>query len=488
MLWAMTASAEPVDPLRVRRIMTVGLRTGAILLGSGSQTSDVEAVLRRMTRALGLPGVQAIVSFTAISMSWIAPGDLAPTTVIHLVRDRGSDFARLAAVARLSRSVIDGETDLDGAEAGLLTIEATGSGYPAWLLFLAPGTSGAATTILFGGNISEAVATLLIGLVVQPLVTRFDRSSIPPFFRIATAVLVTTLLVALVALLTLPITAGLVLTGGILRFLPGNALVSGVRDLIDQSIVSGTARVAEAILLAGAVATGAGIGVSLASGIGVPLGLTTAGTYPWGPIVGLLAAAVAVGAYGIRIGVPLFALPGAAAIGAVAGLVYQAVAPVNPVLATFVAATTIGVAGRVLANRARSPAGLWVVPAILVLLPGLAIVEALLASTSAGQVAGLVSAVGVAAALGVGVATGDIVVLTVERFRDRVVAPAVDVVHTGFDVLVVRPIERVTGPDARRRTSEPGTSAAPVDAVLDDVTVVDATGLDGEPSRVADRD
>src|SRR5262245_59791736 len=182
MLWAMTVSAEPVDPLRVRRIMTVGLRTGAIMLGSGSQTSDVEAILRRMTRALGLPGVQAIVSFSSISLSWIEPGDLAPTTVIHLVRERGSDFARPAAVAKLARSVIDGEMDLDQAEAGVQAVEHTRSAYPAWVMFLAPGTSGAASTIVFGGNVTEGIATLLIGLAIQPLVTRFDRSSVPPFF------------------------------------------------------------------------------------------------------------------------------------------------------------------------------------------------------------------------------------------------------------------------------------------------------------------
>ena len=44
-----------------------------------------------------------------------------------------------------------------------------------------------------------------------------------------------------------------VITGGILRFLPTAGLVAGMRDLFDQSIISGSARLGEAFLLASAI-------------------------------------------------------------------------------------------------------------------------------------------------------------------------------------------------------------------------------------------
>src|SRR6186997_2818909 len=180
-----TEATPPIDALRVRRILSVALRLASIELASGSQTTDVEKMLRRVTAALGLARVQGIVSFSSISLSWIAPGDLNPTTLIHLVRDRGADFARLAASADLARALIDHERSLAEAEAELERIEAAEAPYPAWLAFVAPGASGAASTVLFGGNLLEGAVTLVIGLLVQPLILRLDRSTIPPFFRLA---------------------------------------------------------------------------------------------------------------------------------------------------------------------------------------------------------------------------------------------------------------------------------------------------------------
>jgi uncharacterized membrane protein YjjP (DUF1212 family) len=443
---AATGATPPIDELRVRRILSVALRLGSIQLASGSQTTDVETMLRRVTAALGLARVQAIVTFSWISLSCIAPGDLTPTTLFHLGRHRGADFARLAASADLARALIDHERSLDEAEAELERIEAAEAPYPAWLAFVAPGASGAASTVLFGGNLLEGAVTLVIGLLVQPLILRLDRSTIPPFFRLAIAVGVTAILVAAVAESRIPVTAGLVLTGGILRFLPGNALVAGVRDLIDQSIVSGTARLSEAILLGSAVAAGAGIGVAGAAWMGVSLQLATTGFHDWGPLVAGASAFVAVAMYGIRLGVPRFALPGAALIGAVASPIYLLTSPADSILATFWAAIAIGVIGRILADRSNGPSSLWVVPAILVLLPGLAIVQALLAPTNEARVAGLVGSIGIAFAIGIGVAAGDIVVTTIRGLRERVVSPAVDVVHEGVVVFVVRPLEQRLGP------------------------------------------
>ena len=92
--------------------------------------------------------------------------------------------------------------------------------------------------------------------------------------------------------------------------------------------------------------------------------------------------------------------------------------------------------GRVLARRSGAPAALWVVPAILPLLPGLQIVTAMLAVTDLARISGLIAAAVTAFLIGVGVASGDIIVLAVRGVRDLVVAPAVDAVADGVEVLV----------------------------------------------------
>ena len=130
--------------------------------------------------------------------------------------------------------------------------------------------------------------------------------------------------------LGVPIIGGLVLTGSLLRFLPGYALVSGFRDLIGQSMISGTARLAEALLLGAGVAGGTAIGVALAALFGVDLSLVTTGAVAWGLVVTLPAAFVAVGAFAVRLGVPPSAIVGASLLGAFAWWLNGALAGPGP--------------------------------------------------------------------------------------------------------------------------------------------------------------
>ena len=53
----------------------------------------------------------------------------------------------------------------------------------------------------------------------------------PPFFRVAMATALATILAVILVGGGVPINGGLVVTGGLLRFLPGGALVAGMRDL-----------------------------------------------------------------------------------------------------------------------------------------------------------------------------------------------------------------------------------------------------------------
>ncbi len=281
---------------------------------------------------------------------------------------------------------------------------------------------------------------------MQPALVAIDRSKLPPFFRVVFGSAASTLLVTLVVALNVPVSGGLVLTGSLLRFLPGYALVSGFRDLIGESIISGTARLAEALLLGAGIALGTAVGLRVGASYGVELSIVTVGQEAWTQVVLALAAAAAVGAYAIRLGVTGSAVIEAAMLGAGGWLLFQAAASpaaaIGPSIATLLAAIGIGVVARILARIHGAPAALWVVPAILPLLPGLQLVRALLADTDPARIAGLIDATATAFLLGTGVATGDIIVTTVRRIREHIVVPAIDALAGGVNVLVVSPVGR----------------------------------------------
>jgi hypothetical protein len=103
----------------------------------------------------------------------------------------------------------------------------------------------------------------------------------------------------------------------------------------------------------------------------------------------------------------------------------------------------VGAIARSLARRALAPPPLWTVPAILPLLPGLAMVEALLAQTDAARIEGLARALTIAFALGTGVALGDRRAAGAPRIRHQVVVPAVSAAHEGVDVFVADAQQRI---------------------------------------------
>ncbi|HEY2887517.1 MAG TPA: threonine/serine exporter family protein, partial [Candidatus Limnocylindrales bacterium] len=353
----------------------------------------------------------------------------------------------LADLTALARDVADGKIDLPTIERQLDDLASRPSPWPRQVAFMAPGVSAAAATIMFSGTVPDATATLGIALAVQPLITALDRWSLPPFFRVGIAAAVTSALVALLVAVGAPVAGGLVLTGSLLRFLPGYALVAGFRDLIDQSIVSGTARLAEALLLAAAIAGGTVLAGALLAPPGVDIRLSLSGGVDRPIVVSGVAAAVVVAAFAVLLDVPPRIVPQAALMGALGWLLVVAPTPArlpfDPSGTMILATVLIGAAGAILARRARLPSALWVVPAVLPLLPGLQLVTAMLAPTDLTRLLGLLAA-GVAAFLiGAGVAIGEILVRVVRNVRRSVVAPAVGMVADGIQVGIAGAVQRV---------------------------------------------
>lgn len=406
-------AALPKMELR-RRGVRLALRIGVMLLGSGAQSQEAEEHVRRVMRAFGLRGGDAIVTSDSVSVSYIAPGDAETTTAIQAVRDWRPDFSQLAQVAALVRAIIDGRIDIPAAERELDRIGALVSPYPHWLRFAAPALLAGAVTIMFGGSPVDAAATLAIGLALQPAQERIERSALPLFFQTVFGVSATVLLVVALAGLRFPIDASLVLTGGLLRFLPGGQLVSGMRDLIARKIVPGTANLAEVMLLGVAIAASASLVMVVGRTLlGVDLSIAGAGRHDWPVLATLVAGIAAVSGYAIRLGVPRDVLASVALLGGLIVLVAEGVfdlaARTDPNVRTLVAALLVGLVGRTLANRWDRPAAIWLAPTILPLLPAPATLLPLLAETEQAREALQGQALATAFLIGVGVASGDIV-------------------------------------------------------------------------------
>ena len=218
-----------------------------------------------------------------------------------------------------------------------------------------------------------------------------------------------------------------------------------MRDLIDQSIISGSARLAEALLLGAAVAAGTALGIGLASRLDIFLEVGAPAADAGQIVIQVAAAALACGFWAVRLGEPRFALISVSLLGAVAWAAFLFTSPLTAggIAATGIAGIIVGMLGRILARRAEAPVVLWVVPATLPLLPGLLIVNGMLASSVSSGLIQLATAAATALALGAAVAFGDIVVTTLRQVREEIIEPVIvrpvsHVVQTGIDA-VTRP-------------------------------------------------
>lgn len=402
------------------------LRLGRVMIASGAQAHEVEASLRRVLDAYGAPEAAVIVTYTSITVSTVAEHGAETTTAVEVVRRWEPGYHRLVAAAELADAVTGGGITLSKAEQRLAELATRASPYPRWLRFAAPALLSMAVTVMFGGRWYDALATLGIGLAVQPALARIERGELSAFFRVAVGVLATSVAVVVLVKLGVPIHGGLVLTGSLLRFLPGAVLVAGMRDFLDGSLTSGATRLVEVVLLGAAVAVSAAVALTGGQSLDVHLAITTAGTeiYPLAILAG--AGAVAVVFYACQLGVPRRGLAPAALLGAVSVLITRGLGAGTPGLdalaATLLAALVVGSVGQVLSQRSATPSAIWTVPGILPLLPAPATLIPLLAQSEAARSALQGQALGTAFCIGVGVAVGSITTEALSRYHHRVLA------------------------------------------------------------------
>jgi uncharacterized membrane protein YjjP (DUF1212 family) len=412
------------------------------MLGSGAATDEVEVTMSRLAAAYGLREAQAVVTLGSIVLSASASSDQPPITAVRLVRDRFYDYARLADAASVADRILGGKLTAADAIAALDAIEARPVVATHAIPLIAGAASAAASSVLFGGDLLDALVTLAIGIGISPIVAWLERSGLPPFFQTLIAPFIATLVAVGLVGVGLPIDGGVVTTAGILRFLPGAALTAGMRDLIDRSIISGSARLAEALLLGSAVGFGTASAIQLGVAFGgPPLEFGEVGTGPESLAAQVLAAGLACGLFAIRLGVRPAHLASVFLLGGVAwavALAFQGVAN-DEVVGVGAAAIVVGVVGQVLAARAQLPSVIWTVPAILPLLPGLTMVEGILDLDEVQGLLTVVGAVGIGFTLGAGVAFGAIIVATARQVNREVITPiVVEPVATAFSAGVGR--------------------------------------------------
>jgi uncharacterized membrane protein YjjP (DUF1212 family) len=361
------------------------LRFTEIGHAAGYPTDDLEERVIALAAHFGLLAPQISATPTIVELSF---GSLpAQRSYVFRVRPRAVD---LDAIARLDDLVNE---VLGGAEPGeaLATLEEIRERplERRWFERLAAyALAGAAVTPVLGGGWRDVIAGGIVGLVVGGIALGARRAARTEVMLAPLAAIGASFSAAVIADLGLKTSPDIVTLAALVTLLPGMALTIGMRELATEHLQSGVANTAMALVQLLGLVFGVGVGRSVAvSWFGslqqaVP-STAFSGTHVVAAIAAGLAFTVTLRAQSksapVMCSATVLAVlanaAGRALLGAAAGV--------------FVAALAIGTVGGLISGMLRRSPLVFIVPGVLILVPGSAGFNSLLKLLTGQTVSGI---------------------------------------------------------------------------------------------------
>jgi uncharacterized membrane protein YjjP (DUF1212 family) len=334
---------------------------------AGYPTAGLEQRVHVLADAFGVEEAQISVTPTLIDLS---VGSLdAQRSFTLRVRPSSVDLDRIAALDDLVRGVVEGRLDVPAALTALTDMRPMALRRPWPVVLAAYALAGAAVTPVLGGGARECAAAAGVGLLVG--IVALATRGIVSFEPVAAPIAAVVASFAATALAQAGADAkpDLVTLAALVTFLPGMTLTIGMRELATGHLQSGVANTASALVQLLGLVFGVEVGRSIALNWFGPVSqiAPNAVLEAWHVV-----AAVAAGlAFTVTLRAryrDAWAMATAAVVALLAHEVGEAL--FGPQAAALVAALAIGVSGNVAGARlGRSPL-VFVVPGVLMLVPG----------------------------------------------------------------------------------------------------------------------
>ena len=285
------------------------------------------------------------------------------------MRPPSVDLAAIARLDELVQDVLDARLNADGAMKALDEAQADQLWRPWPLVLGAYALAGASLTPVLGGGSLEAAAAGIVGAVVGSVIMAGRRILRAEPIAAPVAAVAASFSATALAQLGLNVSSDLVTLAALVTLLPGLTLTIGMRELATEHLQSGVANTASALVQHLGLVFGVEIGRSIAVNWFGPVGQEA----PQATFSGwLLLAALAAG---LAFTVTLRARSRDALVMCAATMMALLANEAGAALfgkqaSVLVAAVVIGVVGTLVGARLRRSALVFIVPGVLMLVPG----------------------------------------------------------------------------------------------------------------------
>ncbi len=243
-------------------VLDLAVELGYQLQVAGGEIYRVEESITRVLAAYGIQGGEVFAIPNCIIASLSDQGQAL--TRIRRVGNHGTDIWRLEAMNALCRRLC--RVPLPPAEARRELEETLEREpyYPQWVTLLAHFVAAASFCLFFGGGGWDALCAGCCGAAIGLCLWLARRLGAGLFLKTIAAGAASALLALAFVAAGLGRGVDLITIGALMLLVPGVALTTAVREIMVGDMVSGLSRLAEAILIAVAIALGTG--VALAAG------------------------------------------------------------------------------------------------------------------------------------------------------------------------------------------------------------------------------
>ncbi len=238
---------------------------GEQMLIYGAEVHRVEDSIQRMCKSLGCRRVDVFI-ITSSMVVTVCDKDGNSHTRTRRVEYITVDIEKLHLLNTLSRKICDKKIDLDSAKNEFDRILQT-KAYPLWLEFVCYSVIAGAFTLFFGGNLTEAVFSSILGGIIRA-VAFFTEISIKNkiFIKFLCSFSATALTFCCIKLGILQ-SMDKVIIGNIMTLIPGVGLTNSLRDLFTGDSIAGILRFIDAVLTALGIAGGYFLFIVLTGGV-----------------------------------------------------------------------------------------------------------------------------------------------------------------------------------------------------------------------------
>jgi len=365
----MSPKSTTPQPLNHAIVLSFMIEYGRAYLSTGGPTSRLEENLSILGRKLGYP-TEVFATPTGIFVGCVDTNGENRTAMAR-IKDGGINLGKLCWLESIFEDVVSKKLSIDKANRILNGKTIHRSPYKLWHFVLASFLSGFALSYpafrVFPAALASGAISTATWWIVGPGLSGKVASAI---FRDFIGCTVTLGLAAFCQLM-MPAPFEAYAIGGLIVLVPGLALTTAIAELADQNLVSGTAKLMQAILTLLAL----GLAYMLFHNLSESLHLLPDATMtnkPMGVSASALGVALSVACFGILFKVPPKSLIWSSLTGLLGwSILRQFNSTQYMAAASYLASLSVGMLSMWLGSTFKVPSQVYSVPGIIAMLPGM---------------------------------------------------------------------------------------------------------------------